>query len=125
MGSGPELDNCPKHFLPFLSGLVPCGESLSLSYPYSNSFPTLAASWPHGKGMGPGPEIDKRTVADGLAKQPGLNFPDKKSTIPQYQFGEGGCSFGVPAPTSELGRDGLGQMYAFTTGANEEQYMRT
>jgi len=49
------------------------------------------------------------------AQQPGLNF----------QLGEGGCSSGVPAPTSELGRDGLGEMCSFTTGENEEQYMRT
>ena len=41
-------------------------------------------------------------------------------TNPYSQFGEGECNRVAHAPTSELGRDGLGQMCAFSSGMQEE-----
>jgi len=55
----------------------------------------------------------------GLRSSQAFNFPDKKTTIPQLQSGEGVYSSGVHAPTNGWNATELGQMCALGAQGNE------
>ena len=75
--------------------------------------------------MGRGCELDKRTVADGSAEQPGLNFPDKGIQFLSSSLGRECAALVFTHRPANWGRTCVGQMVVLAPEAPEEYYMGT